>query len=1211
MVCHSFAHSCRVCWDSFGRNGKAAILRLFGQISKRIALVVSLILFAVVTVFPQDTQVDSDLKFGLELFKNKMYDLAEEQFTKFLQQYPASSSVAQAKYYLAMSQFDQNKFANAATNFQTFAVQYPNDPLAPTAWMNAGDSYAKTDDYANAGLSYERLQVFYQKDVRAPGALIKAAKYFELSGDTSRAEISLLNVGQDYSTTPDYFSAALQLGNLYFNSGEILKAENQYKVILSSDNDSVRVMGLFALGKLNKMREISAQAEKYLEDAAQLNITPWSTDATFESIGLDIDMGNYSLALRRANQIDKADLTTDQKDKLEFEKVYASLAIGDSTVSKSISQKLELLPSGYKIKLASLLKVKRRYSDGIALLRNIPVKDATDESLNLYAELAFRAGKMHLADSLLSWYIDHSKNPTAKLVVKLLDVENHYLSNIPFAGNTGKNAEKARQTFNSYQNILKDIPDVYLYYKARFEDGDGNYEDALADYRELLATYPESNYAAEADSILNYISNFKDVNYKNAVAGLADIVSEQAIPSGSNGAALLQLGKLFENDLKDYDKAVKIYRQLSSVAAGDTERIAEYLLAGALIKAAGGNDEKDSESYSIYKKLASAPENDSIAENSLFHVVDMQCASGDSVEAENSALNFLKRFPNSGYAANIYCLLAKTLYNSGAYHEAIVQAALAGSLPEAQLALARSEIAIDSLSSAKSTLENFFDSEPPKKYLLNGQLLYINLLQKMNMDAEQTYLNFLATLVPSNYKDKVTEQFADYLFTTGRYDTAYSVYRTLGDGQLWYIIPPSVIYKMAYCKLKLGDENSAKDFFQQVVTSSQDPVQVSDSYNQLGKIYESFGDKRVSAAFFERAGSGDVAALLTAGEAYFKMGDYDAAVQVYKKILNESTADTLKTFSAARLIEIGYKNDRIESADEAASRFKKNYPGKDDEYLARFLVDKAEYFIKNKKYQEARKILDDVKSDYDDTSVYPTSLLDQARILVETGDIDKAQEKLRDLLKKFPTNAIAPAAHFELGNIYFVKEKYQDAIDNFRIICADSSSDRDLMRDAMSRLISSYESAGQYDGALDVARKFIAEYPDDQSIMDMKIKVGILYEELKYFDQALLTFQNLTKEASRDYQAELHYYVGAIYDDKDDYANAILEFLKVPYLTSPNAVVDWAAQAYYMAGKSYEQLNKPNEAIAMYEKIVDKPHTDATFVAGAEREINRVKALLK
>ncbi|MCL5020535.1 MAG: tetratricopeptide repeat protein, partial [Bacteroidetes bacterium] len=206
---------------------------------------------------------------------------------------------------------------------------------------------------------------------------------------------------------------------------------------------------------------------------------------------------------------------------------------------------------------------------------------------------------------------------------------------------------------------------------------------------------------------------------------------------------------------------------------------------------------------------------------------------------------------------------------------------------------------------------------------------------------------------------------------------------------------------------------------------------------------------------------------------------------------------------------------------------------------------------------------------------------------------------------------VAPEAHLELGNIYFAQQKYQEASDNFRAVYLDSLAERDVMRDAMSRLISSYESLGMYDGALDITRKFIKMFPEDKSIMDKMIQVGILYEELRYFDQALLTFQSLAKQANRDYQAELHYYIGAIYDDKGEYANAILEFLKVPYLVKPNPVVDWAAQAYYMAGKCYEKLNKPNEAIAMYQKIVDKPNTDPTFVAGAEREINRVKALLK
>lgn len=1175
---------------------------------RRIALVFLLLLFVVSVAFPQDTQVESDLKFGLELFKNKMYDLAEEQLTKFLQQYPTSPSASQARYYLAMSQYDQNKFSNAATNFQTFAVQYPNDPLAPTAWMNAGESYAKVNDDANAGLSYERLQVFYPKDLRAPAALLSAAKYFELSGDTARAEISLLTVVQDYSTTSNYFDATLQLGNLYFNSGQILKAENQYKALLSSDNDSVRVMGLLALGILNKMRGMPLQAEKYFEDASGLNIAPQSVDALLESIELDLGAGNFSLALQRANQVDAAVLSSGQKDKLEFENGYAQLALGGNAAFKNEVAKLRMLPAEYRVRIASLLNVKRRYSDGLSFLRNLSPKDADEETLNLYAELAFRAKKMKLADSLLTVLIERSKTSSANRVVTLLTLEERFL----------KNDESARQTFDQYQNILKDRPDVFLYYKARVEESDGNYEDAIGDYQELMAVYPESDYAADADSISNYISNFKDVNYKNAVSGLAGIVSEQAMSSADNSAALLQLGTLFENELKDYDKAVKIYRQLSSSATGDTQRVAQFLLAGTLKKMSGGIDNQQSkigdlrsESYSIYEKLASSLKNDSISENSLRRVIELQDASGDSVDAENSALSFLKRFPNSSHVQNVCCMLAKILYSSGVYHEAIVQAELAGSLPEAQLVRAQSEIAIDSLSAAKAILESFLGSRPRKTYLLKGQLLYAGLLQKMNEDAEGAYLGILKGIVSSNYKDKIETQFADYLYTTGRYDSSYSIYQMIGEDELWHVTPAGIVYRMAYCKLKAADLNGARDLFQEVATNSTDSSEVVDSYLQLGKIYEALGDKRMSASFFEKAGSNDVNAWVNAGETYFKMGDYESARQVYQKIFSTTTVDSLRAFSAARLIEIDYMTDNVKSADANVAKFKKTYPGNNDEYMARFLVDKAEYLIRNKTYKQAQKILDDVNSDYDETSVYPASLLDQARIFVELGDLKKAQEQLTDLLQRFPNSSAAPAAHLELGDIYFAQEKYQDAIDNFRIIYLDSLADRDLLRDAMSRLISSYESVGMYDGALEITRKFIANFPDDKSIMDMKIKVGILYEELKFFDQALITFQNLLKELNRDYQAELHYYIGAIYNDKGDYPNAILEFLKVPYLISQNPVIDWAAQAYYMAGKCYEQLNKPNEAIAMYQKIVDRPRTDPTFVAGAEREINRVKALLK
>ena len=1147
--------------------------------------------------YAQENQSDSDLKFGMELYQNKMYDLAEEQFTKFLQEYPASPSAGQARYYLAMSQYEEKKFGSAAANFQAFAVQYPNDPLAPKAWLSAGESYALVKDYMNAALSYQRFRVFYPTDVKAPAALLKAARYFELAVDTARAEESLVSIVQNYTTTPSYFGATLWLGNLYFNSGQLSKAEDQYKALLTSDDDSVRVMGLLALGKLDRLRGMPEQAEAFLQNAADLNIAPQSFDAMLESIEIDLSAGSFTLAARQAEMIDTTKLSDSQREWLVFEKAYAGIALGNQPAYSANS--LNALPLKYRARLARLLNAQGMDDTGISVLGSLTERESTGPNLSLYSELAFRAGRMRLADSLLTLAVAKSKPANVSLVAKLLEIENRYLND----------PEKVRETFYSYENVLKQRPDLYDFYKALSEEEVGDYEAAIRDFEDLTTEYPESDYAEAADSLSRYDKNYKVVNYRNAVVTMADILLEQG--SADRISALFHLGNLYENELKDYSKAARVYKQLASISSGDTERVAEFKYAEALEKLPGDGKGESSQAFPIYQQLSTGLQTDSVAEHSLIRVAEMQAQSGDSLAAEGSALSFLKRFPASQNAPLAYTILAQSLYGSGAYHEAMAQGILAGNLPEAELIVARSEIALDSLQEARQTLESFIGSSPSKKYMLEGRLLYASVLRKMGKDAMPMYSNVLEQLQPSRYKDKVAAQLGDYLYSTGSYDSAYAVYKSIGKDQLWYSKPPSTLYKMAYCKLNSGDLNGAKHLFQEVATTSGDSSRVLDSYNQLGNIYATIGDKRMSASFYERAGSSNPGALVKAADIYFSMKDYADAERVYNEIVSTASSDSLRAHSAARLVEIDYLGGNIKIADLDAAKFRRNFRDPRDRYWSRFLVDKAEYFIRSKDYNEAERILTEVSRNYKATPAYPHALLDEAQISVALGELDVAERRLKALIAKFPNADVAPEAHLELGNIYYAKQKYQDAADNFRAVYLDSLAEQSLVRDAMSRLISSYESVGMYDAALDITRKFIKMFPEDKSIMDKRIQVGILYEELRYFDQALLTFKGLVKEANRDYQAELHYYVGAIYDDKGEYANAILEFLKVPYLVRKNAVVDWAAQAYYMAGKCYEKLNKPNEAIAMYEKIVHKPNTDPTFIAGAEREINRVKALLK
>ena len=101
--------------------------------------------------------------------------------------------------------------------------------------------------------------------------------------------------------------------------------------------------------------------------------------------------------------------------------------------------------------------------------------------------------------------------------------------------------------------------------------------------------------------------------------------------------------------------------------------------------------------------------------------------------------------------------------------------------------------------------------------------------------------------------------------------------------------------------------------------------------------------------------------------------------------------------------------------------------------------------------------------------------------------------------------------------------------------------------------------------------KDIERFPDDPDLTDKRVDIGVLYQKLGYYDQSVVHLQSLLDNADADLEAEVRYYIGESYFYKGDYQQAILEFLKVPYLVTKKTKADWTATSYYMAGQSVRE----------------------------------------
>jgi TolA-binding protein len=277
---------------------------------------------------------------------------------------------------------------------------------------------------------------------------------------------------------------------------------------------------------------------------------------------------------------------------------------------------------------------------------------------------------------------------------------------------------------------------------------------------------------------------------------------------------------------------------------------------------------------------------------------------------------------------------------------------------------------------------------------------------------------------------------------------------------------------------------------------------------------------------------------------------------------------------------------------------------------AEFKYEEGLYYYRQKNYQKASECFSDVIDDHEKTEFAGWSAYWNGKIAETADKIAEAQKSYGWVIERFPNSEPAIEANLSLGNYYFRSEKYAEAVKYYRNISDKPLKDGATYSAALDNIIEAYFQLQIYDASIEYCRKFISAFPTDKSIPEKKLKIGILYQKLRYYDQAIVHYQSLIENAGSALEVEIRYYLGECYFSKGDYSQALLEFMKVPYISGKSTKIDWIPAALYMSGQSYEKMNKYEQAITMYRQIIEKPNIDNTYKAQAQKEIDRVKALI-
>ncbi len=1210
--------------------------------SRKLLILLNLALLFPVGLSAQESKENADFKLALNLYNDTFYDLALEQFRQFVSFYPSTQQGIEARYYLGLSQFQLKRYDEARLSFQNFALSYPDHPRAPEAWEKVGDAYLAEGNKREAALAYERIRTFHPRSRLASPALEKAASLFDAIGDHENALRSLRALTQEYSSAGTY-DARLRLAELYAERDQIDAAMTEVrKVIDGSQEARYRGRALYLQAMLLQKRNRISEARSILIDVRK-NYSGHSArrDALFALADIWTREGAVESAVSALREVGRDAAAGDTVRQRAYVRLGVVLE-----VSQRIAEAFGAFDSARKFSgpLASAAgfragRIREVQGDTLSAARLYiaAAADTSRTSDRLERLIAGVKGGRWLrrmdivtqhATAVTAEFGDHPAAP--RIFLLWADAE------LSVRGD----AQRAEEL---YARVLQHphghvVADRAVLGQARCLTSLGYTEQAITRYDELLRAYPASRLrdvaVAEKTHLEMYAVRDREAGTEQLALLLGDVIGEQ-----SRSTLSFRLAEISFAQLRNFSLARTQYRRaLEGDLVAGSRPVAWMHLGRSLVNLAGasapGSTDRAAlleEARQVFETLLREHPAHPLAQEAFIEIVRLAAESATDIRPLAAAARRADSLRLDGVTATtVWVSLGKAAARLRAYEESLrwFSSAYTASKNESM----RGEIlwrsgsllaATGALDTARSVLSRSVNDHGVHPYVvMAGNLLADLESRKGNAEAVRSLRERLMSSFPyaADAASLALAQ-AEADFNAGQPKQAfarYGQYRSMVESDPFdpRIPATGVIYRMAQAARSAGEASTALRLFGEVISRKPDADVMLGAYNAIAALAEAQGDlSRASAAMSDatqvaESMGGDVTTVaLQSADLLFRNEQYQEALTRYARLQSDASSDSIRTALEARIVVCYFRLNNIAEADKRATAFlRKN--SKAVAEAAEFEFERGMYHVRQGRPGPARKHFEIVPRQYPKDRRVPEALYWVGRTYEIGQQPDSAAIVFDSLLRRYPAADIVPRVELSLGNVYYTLERWDKASSYYRRLVDDRQRAPDLVQYAMNNLILTYKELTLYDGALQLTREYISLYPDDPELINKRIDIGVLYQRLGYYDQSVVHLQNLLLTAPSDYEAELRYYIGEAYYYKGDHQQAILEFLKVPYLVIKRGPIDWVATSYYMAGQSYEKLSRFDQAIAMYQQIIDRRDIDAQFKTAAQREIDRVKSLV-
>jgi tol-pal system protein YbgF len=873
---------------------------------------------------------DQDYAFALGLYHDGVYQLAEEQFGKFLTHYPGSVRSIDALFLQNECRYYQGKFDTAIQGFTEFVRQYHQSKLVPDAQFRLGDSYLKLKKPTEAIAAYKIVL-----DQFGESELAGEAAYWIGEGNLQLADIdnaikyySLAYENYPKSRLRDY--ALYSIGWTYQKKNEYAKATDWYGRFLKEFPESS--LAPSAKVRIGECYYYSKDYRKAIEVLSQSRKTIAQDDergqADYLIAEANYQLGDYPEAQKRY----EAFLKEYSNHKLRWEVVYAlgwallkqnkfpdaaqSFALDTiasdglayaSLYRRSVAQKLAGNRAAAIATLLDLIgrdpggeyadnalfdlgvmafddkKLDEARKDFMRVATNFPQSDVLADSYMMVGECLLKELKFKESHD---WFERAATNATASF-----DVELNSGYQTAWCLYKMKMLKESSQKFADFIKAYPQHPKAAdaQFWKAEAEFQLGDYDGALNGYKNTVAS-GSLEKRKEAMYGISW-SYFKQGSYQKAIEGFEQLVA--SYPGGSMSFdARLRIGDAYF-ELKDFIRAEGSYRVVIRLFPKTSGvEYANYQLGQALFRQ-GDN----SEAYKEFESLIKTYPNSDLADDAQYALGWINFQRKEFADAIREFQKLISAYPSSELVPRALNSTGDSYYNMKQYPEAI------------------------------KAYRELLSRYPKSSYVtdaLNGEEYCLS-AQGKHQEAVQVVDSFVKANPSSTMGEDLILKKGDELFGQGDYAGAEVQYRQLVQQYPKSKNLATALYWVAKC-LRAQDKlsDAAMTFESAIHTENASPGIVARSLEEAAEIYtaqkrydKSFGAlTRIIKDFKDTEVYPE--ALYQMGNLYIENGNLIDAGAEFESIISQFPSSNVAVKGKLGLVRIDIENKNYSVAQDRA-----------------------------------------------------------------------------------------------------------------------------------------------------------------------------------------------------------------------------------------------------------------------------------------------------